>query len=306
MTLRIGTRGSDLALAQALAVQRSLTELGVESELIIVKTTGDLDLSRSFADLGPAGVFAVELRAALLAEEVDLAVHSAKDLPGQSPEGLIIAAAPERIAPHDRLLIRPESHDPASSAFPLAQGARLGTAAARRTALVRDLRPDLVIETLRGNVPTRIRKLRSGEHDAILLAAAGLDRLAASAERGECEPPDLADLVLHELDPTEFTPAPGQGAIAIETRAGDPAALHAAALDDPQAHRCLDAERAVLVAVDAGCHTPFGAWCRPADAGLVMTAFLERDGEMRRAGTRGEDPQIMGSLVANELLGVRA
>lgn len=303
MSLRIGTRGSDLALAQALAVQRDLSAAGVECELVIVKTTGDLDLSKSFADLGPAGVFAVELRVALLSNEVDIAVHSAKDLPAQSPAGLVIAAAPERVAPHDRLLIRPEAHDASSSAFPLSQGANLGTAAARRTALVTDMRPDLEITTLRGNVPTRIRKLREGEHDAILLAAAGLDRLEASSGRGECEPPDLAGLMIHDLDPSEFTPAPGQGAIAIEARIGDPGADVAASLNDPAARRCLDAERAVLAAVDAGCHTAFGAWCRPADAGLVMTAILEQDGVLRRAGARGEDPAILGALVADELLG---
>jgi len=303
MTIRIGTRGSDLALAQALAVQRNLEALGESTELVIVKTTGDLDLSQSFADLGPAGVFAVELRVALLSDEVDIAVHSAKDLPSMTPEGLIIAAAPERVAPHDRLLILPEHHDPQAKGLPLREGARLGTAAARRTALCKSLRPDLCIETLRGNVPTRIRKLREGEHDAILLAAAGLDRLAASAERGECEPPELSGLVVHDMNPEEFTPAPGQGAIAIEARAGDPAADVAAKLNDPAARRCLDAERVVLSAVDAGCHTPFGVWCREVDAGLAMSAFMEVEGELRCAGARGEDPDLLGSMVAGELLG---
>ena len=302
MTIRIGTRGSDLALAQALAVQRDLEEMGETTELVIVKTTGDLDLSQSFADLGPAGVFAVELRIALLSNEVDIAVHSAKDLPSQTPEGLVIAAAPERVAPHDRLLAQPEHHDPSASGMPLKQGAKLGTAAARRTALAQSVRPDLCIQTLRGNVPTRIRKLREGEHDAILLAAAGLDRLEASALRGECEPPDLSGLVVHDLDPEEFTPAPGQGAIAIEARVGDPAAEVAAKLNDPAARRCLDAERFVLSAVDAGCHTPFGAWCREVDPGLAMTAFLEVDGQIRSAGARGEDPALLGSMIAGELL----
>ena len=306
MSIRIGTRGSDLALAQALAVQRDLEAMGEETELVIVKTTGDLDLSQSFADLGPAGVFAVELRVALLSNEVDIAVHSAKDLPSQSPEGLVLAAAPERVAAHDRLLILPEHHDPSAKGVPLREGATLGTAAARRTALIKDMRPDLVIQTLRGNVPTRIRKLREGEHDAILLAAAGLDRLQASAGRGECDPPDLSGLVVHEMNPEEFTPAPGQGAIAIEARGGDPAADVVAKLNDPSAKRCLDAERHVLSAVDAGCHTPFGAWCREVDPGLAMTAFMEVDGELRWAGARGEDPEVLGAMVAGELLGQEA
>jgi hydroxymethylbilane synthase len=302
MTLRIGTRGSDLALAQARTIQRLLAALGHESEIVIIQTTGDLDLTKSFADLGPAGVFAVELRAALLSETIDIAVHSAKDIPAQTPAGLTLAAAPERTAPHDRLLIRPAAHDPSAPGLPLVTSARLGTAAARRAALVREMRPDIQLATLRGNVPTRIAKLRAGEHDAILLAAAGLDRLTASAERGECAPPELADLILHDLDPCEFTPAPGQGAIGLETRRDDPAHEAAAALDDPDTARCLGAERALLAAVGAGCHTPFGAWCRPADAGLVMTAVLERDGELHRAGTRGEDPLILASLLAGELL----
>lgn len=303
MKLRVGTRGSDLARAQALAVQRDLRARGVDSELVIIKTTGDLDLTQSFEALGPAGVFAVELRTALLKGEIDIAVHSAKDLPGLKADGLEIAACPERAAPHDRLLIRPECHEPAAHGLPLTHGARLGTAAARRIALARDLRPDLQIETLRGNVPTRIKKLRDGEHDAILLAAAGLDRLAAAAHRDECAPPDLAGLIIHDLNPELFTPAPGQGAIAIEARTGDAACLIARALDDGAARRCLDAERATLAAVGAGCHTPFGAWCRETDPGLVMTAVLEVEGQLLHAGARGEDPAILASLVSAELTG---
>ena len=306
MTIRIGTRGSDLALAQALAVQRDLEAMGEGTELVIVKTTGDLDLSQSFADLGPAGVFAVELRIALLKGEVDIAVHSAKDLPSQTPEGLVIVAAPERVAAHDRLLILPEHHDPEAKGLPLREGARLGTAAARRTALAKSMRPDLEIQTLRGNVPTRIQKLKDGEHDAILLAAAGLDRLHASAARGECEPPSLDGLIIHDMNPEEFTPAPGQGAIAIEARAEDTAAEIAARLNDPSAKLCLDAERVVLSAVDAGCHTPFGVWCREVDPGLAMTAFMEVDGVLRTAGARGEDPAVLGAIVAGELLGREA
>jgi len=295
-----------LARAQALAVQRDLHARGVDSELVIIKTTGDLDLTQSFAELGPAGVFAVELRAALLEREIDIAVHSAKDLPRLDLDGLEIAACPERAAAHDRLLVRPDQHDPAAPGLPLTHGARLGTAAARRMALTRRLRPDLQIETLRGNVPTRIKKLKAGEHDAILLAAAGLDRLAAASQRGECAAPELTGLVIHDLNPEDFTPAPGQGAIAIEARAGDEACLIARALDDPAARRCLDAERATLVAVGAGCHTPFGVWCRETAPGLVMTAVLEVDGQLLHAGARGEDPSILASLVSAELTGARS
>ena len=301
--LRIGTRGSDLALVQARAVERALNAIGVSTELVVVKTTGDLDLTRSFQDLGPAGVFAVELRIALLEERVDIAVHSAKDLPGEKPRGLALVACPERVTPHDRLIIRPEQHDPAAQGLPLTAGARLGTAAARRIALARELRPDLEIGVLRGNVPTRIQKLRSGEHDAILLAAAGLDRLSAAHSRGECQGPDLTGLIVHDLNPEEFTPAPGQGAIAIEAREGCATGAVAADLNNALASRCLTAERAALVRVDAGCHTPFGAWCRELDSGLIMSAVLEVDGKLIRGDSRGEDPELLAGLVTAQLLG---
>jgi hydroxymethylbilane synthase len=299
--IRIGTRGSDLALAQAHAVQRELEAQGAETEIVIVKTTGDLDLSKSFADLGPAGVFAVELRIALLEERVDIAVHSAKDLPGEKPKGLSIVACPERAAAHDRLLITKEHYAADAPGMPLSEGARLGTAAARRIALSHALRPDLKIEVLRGNVPTRIQKLKNGEHDAILLAAAGLDRLKAAHLRGECEALDLSGLIIHDMNPEEFTPAPGQGSIAIEARDGCPASVSAAALNDPVASRCLAAERAVLVKVDAGCHTPFGAWCRELDGGLIMSAVLEVNGEIVRGDSRGEDPELLAGLIPAQL-----
>jgi hydroxymethylbilane synthase len=302
MSLRIGTRGSDLALAQAHTIQRRLTAAGHETSIVVIQTTGDLDLTKSFADLGPAGVFAVELRAALLAHTIDIAVHSAKDIPAQIPAGLILAATTERAAPHDRLLIRPAAHDPASHGLPIIHSARLGTAAARRTALVREIRPDLQLQSLRGNVPTRIAKLLAGEHDAILLAAAGLDRLSAAAALGECDPPDYGDLILHDLDPTTFTPAPGQGTIALETRRDDPALAAAASLDDPTAACCLAAERALLAAVEAGCHTPFGAWCRHSGPTLRMSAILERDGVLYRAATEGDDPKALAATLAHQLL----
>lgn len=300
--IRIGTRGSDLALAQARSVERALSTAGVTTEVVIVKTTGDLDLTKAFHELGPAGVFAVELRAALLEERVDIAVHSAKDLPGVKPSGLTIVACPERVAANDRILMRPEFYSGDSELLPVKEGARLGTAAARRVALCKESRPDLSVEVLRGNVPTRIEKLRQGEHDAILLAAAGLDRLQAAAERGECGAPELEGLVVRDLNPEQFTPAPGQGAIAIEAREACPIGALASCLNDDHARLCLRAEREALRRVDAGCHTPFGAWCRSLDAGLIMSAVLEVEGSLRRACLRGEDPAILASLVTEQLL----
>ena len=302
MHIRIGTRGSDLALAQAHAVERALAGEHISTEIVIVKTTGDLDLTRSFHELGPAGVFAVELRVALLEDRVDIAVHSAKDLPGLKPDGLEIVACPERVSANDRLLTTPEHFDEAATLLPIKPGVRLGTAAARRVALCQEARPDLSIEVLRGNVPTRIAKLRKGEHDAILLASAGLDRLAAASERGECAAPDLKGLIVRDLNPEDFTPAPGQGAIAIEAREGCPIGALVKPLNDEHASRCLHAEREALRRVDAGCHTPFGAWCRSLDAGLIMSAVLEVDGSLRRASSRGEDPEILAALVTESLL----
>lgn len=292
MKLRIGTRGSALALAQARATARSLEARGHEVAIEVIETLGDADQQSRFAAVGSAGIFVREIERALVERRVDLAVHSYKDLPSQSPPELVVAAVPGREDARDRLLVRAEAFDEGASALPLSEGARVGTAAARRRALLAALRPDLSIELLRGNVPTRLRKLREGAHDAILLAAAGLDRLAAAAERGEGEALDRAGLREVALDAERFVPAPSQGALALQVRRDDARAFEAvAALDDARAHRAVRAERALLALVQAGCDVPFGAHCVARGEALVLHAALEVDGHLRRARVEGREPE---------------
>ena len=210
-----------------------------------------------------------------------------------------------RISPPSPPLFTESAHDPGAGPLPLSRGACLGTASARRRALVRDLRPDLELALLRGNVPTRVKKLRAGEFDAVLLAGAGLCRLDRAAERGEGEAPSRAGLVEVDLDPELFVPAPSQGALALQVRSDDPAVSAAvAALDDVAAHRAVRAERALLGKVDAGCQVPFGAHCSSGGNGeLELVAALEVDGELRRARARGDDPLALANEVFPLLLG---
>jgi hydroxymethylbilane synthase len=310
MKLRIGTRGSDLALAQAHATARALRMRGHDVEVEILKTRGDADQTSRFEAIGQAGLFVRELERALQDERVDLAVHSYKDLPSDSPSELVIAAVPQREDPRDRLLVRAERVEEGASELPLRNGARVGTAAARRTALLKDLRPDIEPVLLRGNVPTRVRKLREGEYDAILLAASGLDRLDAAAGRGECEKVDRTGLVEVPMDVERFVPAPSQGALALQVRAADQRAIEAvSALDEPRVHRAVTAERALLALIQAGCEVPFGAHCRALDASgeeLELLAALEEGGALRRVRVTGTEPREMARAAFAELLPERA
>jgi hydroxymethylbilane synthase len=242
--LRLGTRGSALALAQARWVAERLDG---ETELVSITTSGDRgareDKSR----------FVKEIEQALLAGEIDLGVHSAKDVPGELPEGLAIVGVPRRADPYDALC-------GAASLDALAPGAVVGTASLRRRAELLALRADLDMRELRGNVDTRLRRLADGDFDAIVLARAGLQRLGRGDEG-------------HPLP--ELVPAPGQGCLALEARAGDEAAAAAAGrLTDRAALTQLTAERAVVTALDASCHTPVGAHAQDADGSLRLTAFV--------------------------------
>jgi hydroxymethylbilane synthase len=242
--LRIGTRGSALALAQATWVAERLED---EVELVPITTSGDRgsqdDKSR----------FVKEIEEALLAGEVDLAVHSAKDVPGELPAGLSIVGVPERADPLDALC------GPASLGE-LGPGAVVGTASVRRRAQLLALRPDIEVRELRGNVDTRLRRLATGDFDAIVLARAGLERLDRGAE-GERLP--------------ELVPAPGQGCLALEARSDDEhAAAAAAALTDRAALTALTAERALVTALGATCHTPIGAHAVARDGALALSAFV--------------------------------
>ncbi len=299
MRIRIGTRGSRLALTQTRMVAAMLARHGHESEIVIIKTAGDSDHIRPFAQVGEPGVFVREIETALCEERVDLAVHSYKDVPSKSPERLVIAAVPERVDTADRLLVRAESAVPGLLPLPLRPNAKIGTASARRLSLLKHLRPDVTTELLRGNLPTRVRRVVAGDFDATLLASAGLTRLDREAEKDPEQRLDRTGIHEVRLDPEVFIPAPSQGAVAVQVRRDDAGALAAAAqIDDVPAHRAVRAERALLVRVEGGCQVPFGAWCQALpDGRLRMTAFLERGGTMFFGEATATDPEEVAATI---------
>ena len=265
MRLRLGTRGSHLALTQAAGVAARLAGLGHDADLKIIKTAGDRSTATSFGSIGPQGVFVREIEHALLAGSVDIAIHSYKDLPTQSPDGLTIGAVPERLDPADVLVIARESAvvpaetDPAQ-ALPISHGARVGTASARRQAWIRHLRPDITVVPIRGNVPTRINRLRNGL-DGVVLAAAGIQRLRKSP-LDDVADPVTEEFAVHRLRPVDFVPAPAQGALAIQCRRADAGIRELLqSLDHADTRLAVAAERELLARVEGGCDLAFGAWC---------------------------------------------
>ena len=276
--MRIATRGSALALAQARQVAGLL---GGEHELVEVTTTGD----RGGPDAGDKERWVRELDVALLSGQVDCAVHSAKDVPARIPEGIVIAAVPERADPRDALC-------GASALAALPSQARVGTSSLRRTSQLRALRSDVEVLELRGNVDTRLRRLADGDYDAIVLAAAGLDRLGRSSE----------GVALDEL-----LPAAGQGCLVVTTRAGEETLV--SMLSHDPSRRALQAERAVVRALDADCHTPVGAHAvTTAGSALSLRAFVGApDGSAWvRDELDGDDAEALGAAVAARLLGAGA
>ncbi len=242
--LRLGTRGSPLALAQAHLVRTLLARVTgapeTAFEVVVIKTTGDAIQDRPLSEMGGKGLFTKEIEEALLTERIDLAVHSAKDMPTLSQPGLLLAACLEREDPRDAFISLK-----AKSLADLPQGARLGTASLRRQALVKKARPDLVVSSLRGNVQTRLRKLEAGEVDATLLAIAGLNRLG------------MADHATHIMSAEEFVPAVAQGAIGIETRGDDNRTRQfVAQINHAPTFIAVACERAFLTALDGSCKTP--------------------------------------------------
>jgi hydroxymethylbilane synthase len=240
--VRIGTRGSQLAQWQAAWVRDRLANRRVSAEIVIIETRGDAEVDRPLHELEGKGFFTKEIEDALLAGRIDVAVHSLKDLPTQLPHGLALAAVPERHDAREALVGGTRLAD-------LPPGARVGTSSLRRITQVRYLRPDLQVVPLRGNVPTRLRKVENGDGcDAALLALAGLERLSL----GERATP---------VDPFEVMPAPGQGALGLEIRAGDRATLDALRpLADAASAQAVAAERALLAALGGGCQAPVAAW----------------------------------------------
>lgn len=257
--LIIGSRGSQLALWQSRWVQARLAELGVEAEIEIIRTTGDKITDVPLAKVGAKGLFTKEIEDALLEGRVDLAVHSLKDLPTVLPEGLVLAAVPEREDPRDALIgCRLEE---------IPQGAVVGTSSLRRGAQLKRVRPDLRIESIRGNLDTRLRKLDEGQYAAILLAAAGLRRLG------------WAGRIAEHLEPSVMCPAVGQGALAIETRADGEARSICAKLDHAPTRRAVTEERAVLARLGGGCQVPIGAHARETESGFrVFGVVASPDG----------------------------
>ncbi len=259
--LKLGTRGSRLALWQAEWVKAALARAGVAAELVIIKTRGDAEVDRPLHELEGKGFFTKEIEEALRDGRIDVAVHSLKDLPTTLPAGLMLAAVPRRADPAEALVTRDAG---ITSIAGLAAGTKVGTSSLRRVAQIRYLRADLEIVPLRGNVPTRVRKVKEGRDglDAALLAGAGLERL------------ELAGHIAARLDPLDVMPAPGQGALGLEVRADDRKARGALAPLEDAASACqVAAERGLLAALEGGCQAPVAAWVGMRDAGGGMRLF---------------------------------
>jgi hydroxymethylbilane synthase len=291
--IRLGTRRSALALAQASLVAAGLRARGRQVEVVPMRTEGDRLASTALALVGGKGLFVREIEEALLTGAIDAAVHSLKDLPAELPAGLCLAAFPPREDPRDVFLTRT-----GGSLRDLAAGAVVGTSSPRRRALVLATRPDVVVEPLRGNVDTRLRKLEAGTCDAIILAAAGLHRLGLQ--------PAHAEVLL----PDEFIPAVGQGIIAVEARADDEETRAALALlDEAETRACADAERAFLARLGASCTSPLAAHAtlsRGGSSTLRLTALIaSEDGrDVMRAQAEGprERAGALGRALADSML----
>lgn len=294
--LRIGSRGSQLALWQANHIADRLRGAGHEVSIEIIRTLGDAMQHVPFAEVGGApgdgkGMFTKEIEEALFAGRIDLAVHSLKDLPTELASPFTIAAIPERVDPRDAFVS--VNH---ASFEALPQRARIGTSSLRRQAQLKAQRPDVECLEFRGNVDTRLRKLAEGQVDAIILASAGLERLGLTQHRREC------------FSPLVLCPAAGQGALAIEARAGDPTTLAALAfLNDEPTRYAVTAERAALAALGGGCQVPIGIHCFPGDEGYtIASAVAAPDGSevLRVILDRQTEsaPEVLGRRVADELL----
>ena len=288
--LRLGTRASSLARWQAEWVAARLADAGVEVELITIATEGDVQQSGPIGASGTQGVFTKRIQEALLAKEVDLAVHSLKDLPTDPVDGLALTAVPERESVADVLVCRE-----APSLDRLKEGAIVGTGSLRRQAHLLHVRPDLVVRNIRGNIDTRLRKVDEGEFDATVLAEAGLKRLG------------LTDRITEVLPISIMLPAVGQGALGIETRSDDTATREALApLDHAPTHQAVAAERTLLSALRGGCLAPVGAWARTEGEVLRLSAVvLSHDGRKKLEETATAEPSAaeeLGRQVAGALL----
>jgi hydroxymethylbilane synthase len=295
LKLRIGTRASALATWQANWVASQLASTGLQVELVPITTQGDISQRDPIGDLGSPGVFTKELQRALLDERIDLAVHSLKDLPTDPVDGLVLAAVPPREVTADVLISRDKK-----SFESLPAGAKIGTGSLRRRAQLLHWRPDVTMHDIRGNVDTRLRKLRDGQYDAIVLAQAGLRRLGLEAE------------ITEHFATDRVLPAVGQGALGIEARSGDQQTTNALrSLNDPSSRAAVLAERALLHALRGGCLAPIGALAVVDDAGSLQlqAAVLSPDGAERITAAGHATPSKgleLGEQVARELLATGA
>ena len=283
MIIRIGTRGSYLARTQSTTIAKQIQKLGHETELVIINTSGDQSNATSFGAIGPQGVFVREIEQALLDHKVDMAVHSYKDLPTKSPEELIIAAVPARLDAADVLAMRKEVVTKKQHILPIILGGKIGTASARRQAWLKHLRPDIAVEPIRGNVPTRIAKLKK-YFDGIILATAGLERLKHSQLDDAPSQLNLDNVIMHRIDPEVFVPAPAQGALALQCHLAN-SELEAVlqTLDHSHTRQCVNAERILLARLDGGCDLAFGAYASPdpiTKNAFNLIALLEHDDEL--------------------------
>ncbi len=290
-TLRVGTRGSALAIAQTKQVIALLGKLNpsLDIETIIIRTTGDTQSQQQSNNIITKGVFVKEIEDALLSNSVDFAVHSLKDLPSELSSELEIAAIPSRESPCDAVV----SHSLSLNDLPF--GSIIGAGGPRRMVLIQNIRPDLRMEPIRGNVDTRLRKWREGRYDAIILAAAGLKRLG------------LEDNIVEELDPTEFIPAPGQGALALEIcKCSTDVRSILEPLDHPHSHLTVNAERCFQSALGSGCSIPAGAYASIEGEMLIMHAFLATPDGVKIVKTHRSDhvskAHELGNRIARELM----
>ncbi|MGH2673937.1 MAG: hydroxymethylbilane synthase [Actinomycetota bacterium] len=287
MRLRIGTRRSRLALAQAEEVAGLLRERGHEPEAVPMTTAGDRGASPAASPSGTKGLFVAEITEAVVRGDVDLAVHSAKDLPSEDPPGVVVAAVPERGLPYDVLVSREAD---------VGHAAIVGTSSLRRRAQILRTLPGARVRDLRGNVDTRLRRLADGRVDALVLAAAGLARLGLAPEHARPLPVD------------DMVPAPGQGALAVQARADDPAAEAAATLDHPASRAAFEAERRLVGLLGGGCRLPLGAYAEVRDRAIRLLAVVVRpDGsDLLWSQVEGDRPDQVAGEAAEVLLSAGA
>lgn len=287
--LIIGSRGSDLALWQANYLSDQLKNNGVECTIRIIKTQGDRIQHISLEKLEGKGFFTKEIEDALLDGSIDVAVHSHKDLPTASTPGLLIAAVSYREDPSELILIRKEKTD-THELFDLCKNAIVGTSSSRRNVQLKFFRPDIECKDIRGNVPSRINKLRSGDYDAIVLAAAGVQRLQL----------DVSDLHVIKVPPQKIIPAPAQGVLAYQCRENDEKVLSVLKLiHDPQTAAIIEAERRVMQLFNGGCHMPLGAYCERAENGFKLWTMQAdgRESKVRRIFQQGEKGDLMAENI---------